>query len=201
MDSYVIDYRKKVRNYGIVCAFFIFLIMVFLTILSLPPVQAYSNDNVTINFTKATSSSVTWEIIYEHPENIEGFLIDGNEIVSISKKFDSNYTYSDLEPDSLHELCIYDNATIACESGNTTSENKKSDEQLTDFLVKWVYLFITLILIVIGIRIPFVGIMAFVFSFIGFIYSVMLSGDYLLDIVYMLGMIATVYVTYQGMKQ
>jgi len=193
MDTTIIDYRRKIKNYTI------FIGILLLCIIAL---IAISDATVTpfsfVNVTNTTENSIKWSYNTTYP--IVNASFNGLMLEDFDTKSNEYIWYTPYS--AFGTFCIYTSTgEKVCESGNTTPASIKSDEKIYDFIFKWLYLFITLILVIAGIRIPFLGIMGFLFSLLGFTSTVASSGEFMFDIIYMFGMIASVYIVYEGVKK
>ena len=145
---------------------FIFSLIIF-SIFGMQIVSAGQTPNSTINWTDSTKTTITWSVFYSGVIRPSGATLDGVEIEGFDLQHATNYTATNLEPDSTHEFCIYKDL-VNCAIG-------KTEKDLVDYSLQYIagYLLfiIAIICIFIGFytRSPPIALLGAGFSIIGII--------------------------------
>ena len=198
--NYDEDKNRKIRGYkffGIVIGICLIFLACFFII---NPVEARTTDNSSLFVTSETSHSISWNYTYLTANRPIGASLDGVVIVGWKTDYIFNYTASELEPNTVHEFCIFGEATSNCVSGKTLIEEKKSDEKVWDFMFEYVLLFMTVIFLLVGFKIPILGLVGSIFSVMGVV-SALPKGNFYLDLIFAVGIFAGFTVVYLGVEK
>ena len=194
MDLYAYDLdterKNRFKKWIAVCIGFLVLVMVGCMIIC---DIAYAAPIVQVE--SVGTSFIEWNF----SETITYTIVDGQLINNFNSTTDK-FILSGLEPESKHSIIVVNELGEKGENATyTLSEKTSSSEKITDFVFEYLLLFITIILLLVGFKIPICGIIGFIFSFMGLI-SALPKGNYLLDIIFTCGMIGAVYITYMGVE-
>jgi len=177
VNKYGFDYPWWKKN-EILKPCFVAFTYYLLTILSIififsmvSNVSAAQTINSSINITEITDNSITWNVKYLSANRPIGATIDGVEIEGFNTLYNINYTGKNFEKNTSHTFCVYGSATINCETGKTTNLGTP-EEQFWIFIIKYLLIFVTIIFIFIGIRIPLCAIIAFAFGLINWLNAI-----------------------------
>jgi small-conductance mechanosensitive channel len=183
--------RLKIIGLLVLC----FAALIFLV----PASDAKVNPNSTLSVVELldTKSSITWSYNYTvllTYASLDGTTIEGFDLKSV------NYTAHNLEPETLHEFCINSNTGRNCEIGHTSAHIVTSEEEFWDFLMYYILLFVTLILLLIGFKIPLGSVIAFFFAFTGLLLAIT-ARDFNMIIMFVCCLTGSSIVTYIGVKK
>jgi small-conductance mechanosensitive channel len=191
---------KLFRNDIIKIFYFLCLFIIIIGVLNflIPSVNAAQTLNSSVNLTSVTDTTITWDIYYKTDIRATGATLDGVEITGFNVKYNTTYTAKELEPNTSHVFCIWKDL-INCESGTTTNIGD-SQSQFWDFVIKWLVLFVVIFFIFIGIRIPIVAIIAFIFALLAW-FNAILSHDFWFIFIFTCLLIATMISGYYSDKR
>jgi hypothetical protein len=151
-----------------------------------------------INITEATSlSSINWG--WNKSIAIDNISVDGYRVML----FDTNahsFILTDLKPNETHDIRISSVNDTGYLVSKTLPEITKSSDKIADFIFEYLLLFICIIMLVIGIRVPVISLIGLLFGFIGLI-SALIKGDFMLDMIFSIAVISCGLVTYIGVKR
>jgi hypothetical protein len=176
------------------------LLLCFAALIYLVPVSdAKVNPNSTLSVIEIldTESSITWQYNYTvflTYASLDGVTIEGFDLKSV------NYTAFNLEPESKHEFCINSATGRNCEIGHTSAKVLSSSDLIIDFVYQYMLVFLAIILMLIGFRIPLCSIIAFLFAFIGFLQAIQ-SHDFYFLMINIVVLIGSTMITYTGVKK
>lgn len=159
--------------------FLIVLIILFLLII---PVTAKQTLNSSLNITDIKDTSITWSYVYLTDNRPIGATFDGIDIEGFKTDLVYNYTANNLQPNTFHEFCLYGEITSNCE-GTFTTLTLSNAEKIDLFIYTYIWLIFSIILIVIGLRIPLSCIIGVITSLFG-LYNVLPLGNFMIDMIY-----------------
>jgi hypothetical protein len=182
------DKRKYYLGFG-----FLFLLLFFIFVgISIIPSLAY-----TINVTPISIGDTYIEWNISGAQNISYISLDGLLI----KNFDNSsntFIADQLDSNSLHYIKVVDENYIVGE--NKTFTTNSNSNKFMEVIMKYLMLFIALILMLLGIRLPIVSTIGIIFSLLNLI-VVLKSGDFFLDMMFFCCFVGSTCVTYIGVKR
>lgn len=160
---------------------------------SVPPWHVMGCGNLSFSTVNIKDTSIMWSWAY--PLNITNVSLDG---ISVNNYDYSNmFIASDLKPKSTHFLRIANFNDSACSIQETTNLNITENEKFYGSLNTWFLLLLTFVCLIIGIRIPLVGLIGFFFSLYGAI-TAFITGGFLFIFIYLCLLISCLYVFEKG---
>ena len=198
MYSEPINWRKRINKITIIL-FFLIIFLGIIGIMFIPSVDAKVTFNSSLNVTEISDTTITWNFAYLTSNRPIGASLDGQMIEGFPTDFVYNFTANNLEPNTSHEFCLIGDATSNCETGKTTITETREDK-INDFILEYILIVFIILLIIVGFRIPFGSIIAFVLSFIALL-DTLVKGDFWLDVLFTVLCLSSMLVTYVGVKK
>lgn len=204
-DTFISPKAKKIKNrtlgfyLPIFRAFCLYLLVLFsiafIISFFISPVSAGQTMNSSVNLSGITDTTLSFEVFYKTDIRPTGATLDGIEIEGFDLFHNVTYVAKDLQPNTTHTFCIYKDL-INCETGTT---KQSTTNYIIDTFGKWLMLIIVVILIFIGINVPFFDIIAFVFAIFPFLQA-LTTGDIWFVIIWTCCLLASMFAGYYGMK-
>lgn len=145
-----------------------------------------------------TSSSIEWN--WTDSANITSLSIDGS-LISTVDNTTSLVVINNLQPITPHIIKIkFDNGDSGTNQTLTLGIPLSSADKTQDFIWQYLLLFVAIILCVVGIIVPVVGMIGFLFALL-FLIQVAPSGNIYLDLMAFSLMVTCSCVTYIGVKR
>jgi uncharacterized integral membrane protein len=197
MEKTVYDYKKdlKQRNKRLwfCLSVILFLLSIFLIVISINAdcnIIAYPSE-----------TSIKWD--YSLCGNVINGSVDSYAIYQFVPQ-SGVFVLRDLQPNQTHTFMIYVQDTGYFSSESTTLEPKvippSGWDLIGEFFYEYLLVIVVLILLVIGIRIPFCGILAASFACIG-LADTLIKGNFWLDWIFFITLLASIYVTGHGLRE
>lgn len=166
----------------------IFLMIISIMILS-SPCLAKVTLNSTLNVTAITDNSITWSYTYLTDVRPIGATLDGEIIEGFKTDYVYNYTAKNLEANSIHEFCIFGEASSNCEAGLTT----KNPDIVNDFITTWFLLIIAILCVITAtfFNVPFMSYIGFIFALMGLLQNI--NNDFMAMTIYGIVMVITIF--------
>jgi hypothetical protein len=192
----MINYKQELKKYlAIIGGIFLLLAFILSCMFIIPIVNA---ENINISPSIITTSSITWN--WSHEGNITSLAVDGS-IISNLDNTTSLIVVNNLQPYTPHVIKVkFDNNDTGENTTYTSSLDKSSAEKTQDFIWEYILLFVAIILCVVGIIVPVVGMIGFIFALM-FLLQVYSIGNIYLDLMAFALMIACSCITYVGVKK
>lgn len=190
-------FRKNEILRPVLEAFCYYMLILLCISLIVVPVSAGQTLNSSLLVGNITDTTIEFNVFYKTDVRATGATFDGIEIIGFDTQHNITYVAKELQPDSTHEFCIYKDL-INCEIAKTTNIGN-SESKMMDFIYKYWLVFVSILFMLVGLRIPLIGIVAFIFALIGFL-SALLIGEFWTMIIYVVVFITSMYISYYGVK-
>lgn len=190
------NYRQKLKNYyALIGAIFLLIAFILSCLFIIPIVRG---EEINISPSIITTTSITWN--WSSPNNITSLSIDGSLIKDVDNSTNL-IIINNLQTYTPHVIKIkFDNNDTGENTTYTLPLDKTSAEKVQDFIWEYLLLFVAIILCIIGIIVPVVGMIGFIFALM-FLIQIAPTGNIYLDLMAFALMITCSCVTYVGVKK
>lgn len=155
------------------------------------------SGTINLNVNSTGKNYIEWEWTIQN-ETLNQISIDGVNVCNYNNQ-SNNFILSDLNPKEIHIITLVGSSSIAINK-TSTLDDIKSVDIIADYFVKYLILFFTIALMIIGMRVPLVAIISFLFALSGLVIA-LTQGDFLLDMIYSICLIGALLVSFMGLKR
>lgn len=159
-ENYQSRFRKGIALVILIAIFF--LIVMFAVVV---PVEAAQTYNSSVNLTGATHTTLTFSVIYKGVVRATAATFDGVIIEGFDVLHDTNYTASNLEPNTTHQFCIYKDL-YNCAIGTTIPEHTEGADFFNNINFYAILILCILCIIAAAVFSRIIGFVALIFALI-----------------------------------
>ena len=120
-------------------------------------------ENVSLSADSIGITYIRWK--FSNTANYTYASLDGEKINLLNSS--SNYTASDLSPDSLHTFILYYSNTFVQNTTRTLTESQTETDILINYIFIYLFFIVALGCIIIGLKIPFIALIGSGFAILG----------------------------------
>jgi PKD repeat protein len=172
-----------------------------------PVIAHHGVINISIVSRGATYINFAWNNNDSTLMYVDGYKVENFDLASAS------FILSNLNPMEQHSLTVYNSTQDGYLLSNTTSaisgmlinatinnEGSIPFNNFMAFILEYLIMFTAIALLIIGIRVPLISMIGFLFAFAGLI-DTLIKGNFILDMMFIILMLACCLITYVGVKR
>jgi len=158
---------------------------------------AITSGAINITVDDKTSTYIKWS--WNSGITLTNLSVDGYKVL-LADVNNNKFVLSGLAENETHILTVNSLTDTGTLTTTTDKAQIKSSELITDFIFRYILLIFAVIFLLIGIRVPVVAIIGFVFALLGLINALSL-GDFYFDLIFIIIMVSSCCITYIATKR